>query len=131
MAEAPISGQWSPKSRGRPRPTLSRVRKDYRQRTSGDRLFRGARDLSGFAVRAASADRNTRPIRCDGPRRRWRRFRTGRGDSPRHRRALVRSDEDLRPTLKRAQLLTRDARVKERKKVGLKRARKAPQYTKR
>jgi len=46
-------------------------------------------------------------------------------------RALVRSDEDLRPTLKRAQLLTRDARVKERKKVGLKRARKAPQYTKR
>jgi small subunit ribosomal protein S9 len=46
-------------------------------------------------------------------------------------RALLRSDEDLRPTLKRAQLLTRDARVKERKKVGLKRARKAPQYTKR
>ncbi len=46
-------------------------------------------------------------------------------------RALVRSDEDLRPPLKRAQMLTRDARVKERKKVGLKRARKAPQYTKR
>lgn len=46
-------------------------------------------------------------------------------------RALIRADEDLRPTLKRAGLLTRDARVKERKKVGLKRARKAPQYTKR
>ncbi|HEX2280854.1 MAG TPA: 30S ribosomal protein S9, partial [Thermomicrobiales bacterium] len=46
-------------------------------------------------------------------------------------RALVRSEEDLRPPLKRAQMLTRDARVKERKKVGLKRARKAPQYTKR
>jgi small subunit ribosomal protein S9 len=46
-------------------------------------------------------------------------------------RALARSDEELRPVLKRAQLLTRDARVKERKKVGLKRARKAPQYTKR
>jgi small subunit ribosomal protein S9 len=46
-------------------------------------------------------------------------------------RALVRSDEDLRPVLKAARLLTRDARVKERKKVGLKRARKAPQYTKR
>jgi small subunit ribosomal protein S9 len=46
-------------------------------------------------------------------------------------RALVRSDEELRPVLKRAGLLTRDARVKERKKVGLKRARKAPQYTKR
>ncbi|MBA2597076.1 MAG: 30S ribosomal protein S9 [Chloroflexota bacterium] len=46
-------------------------------------------------------------------------------------RALIRFDEDLRPVLKRARLLTRDARVKERKKVGLKRARKAPQYTKR
>lgn len=46
-------------------------------------------------------------------------------------RALLRFDEELRPTLKRAKLLTRDARVKERKKVGLKRARKAPQYTKR
>jgi small subunit ribosomal protein S9 len=46
-------------------------------------------------------------------------------------RALVRSDADLRPVLKAARLLTRDARVKERKKVGLKRARKAPQYTKR
>lgn len=46
-------------------------------------------------------------------------------------RALARSDEELRPVLKREHLLTRDARVKERKKVGLKRARKAPQYTKR
>ncbi len=46
-------------------------------------------------------------------------------------RALTKFDEELRPTLKRARLLTRDARVKERKKVGLKRARKAPQYTKR
>ncbi len=46
-------------------------------------------------------------------------------------RALVRSDEELRATLKKERLLTRDARVKERKKVGLKRARKAPQYTKR
>lgn len=46
-------------------------------------------------------------------------------------RALIKFDGDLRPALKRAKLLTRDARVKERKKVGLKRARKAPQYTKR
>ena len=46
-------------------------------------------------------------------------------------RALVRSDEELRGVLKRAKMLTRDARAKERKKVGLKRARKAPQYTKR
>ena len=46
-------------------------------------------------------------------------------------RALVQFDPELRPVLRRAGLLTRDARVKERKKVGLKRARKAPQYTKR
>lgn len=46
-------------------------------------------------------------------------------------RALLKFDGELRPSLKRAHLLTRDARVKERKKVGLKRARKAPQYTKR
>ncbi|MBX3071763.1 MAG: 30S ribosomal protein S9 [Thermomicrobiales bacterium] len=46
-------------------------------------------------------------------------------------RALAKSDDELRPALKQAGFLTRDARVKERKKVGLKRARKAPQYTKR
>jgi small subunit ribosomal protein S9 len=46
-------------------------------------------------------------------------------------RALTVADSELRPLLKRAGLLTRDARVKERKKPGLKRARKAPQYTKR
>jgi len=46
-------------------------------------------------------------------------------------RALLRFDAELRPALKGAKLLTRDARIKERKKVGLKRARKAPQYTKR
>ncbi len=46
-------------------------------------------------------------------------------------RALVRADESLKPILKQNGLLTRDARIKERKKVGLKRARKAPQYTKR
>ncbi len=46
-------------------------------------------------------------------------------------RALCVADENLRPVLKRNGLLTRDARAKERKKYGLKRARKAPQYTKR
>jgi small subunit ribosomal protein S9 len=46
-------------------------------------------------------------------------------------RALTVSDEGTKPALKRQKLLTRDSRMKERKKVGLKRARKAPQYTKR
>ena len=46
-------------------------------------------------------------------------------------RALLKLDPDLRPTMRDNELLTRDARVKERKKPGLKRARKAPTYTKR
>ncbi len=46
-------------------------------------------------------------------------------------RALVELDGELRPQLKKAGLLTRDAREKERRKYGLKKARKAPQYSKR
>lgn len=46
-------------------------------------------------------------------------------------RALLKLDPDLKPQLKAEDLLTRDPRVKERKKPGLKRARKAPTYTKR
>ena len=46
-------------------------------------------------------------------------------------RALVSEDESVRTALRAEGLLTRDARVKERKKPGLKRARKAPTYTKR
>ncbi len=46
-------------------------------------------------------------------------------------RALVRTDESLKPLLRQNGLLTRDSRAKERKKAGLRRARKAPQYTKR
>jgi small subunit ribosomal protein S9 len=46
-------------------------------------------------------------------------------------RALIEINPDDRPQLKRAGFLTRDARVKERKKYGLKKARKAPQYSKR
>ena len=46
-------------------------------------------------------------------------------------RAVLKMDPDTKPTLRQHDLLTRDARVKERKKPGLKRARKAPTYTKR
>ncbi|NLM22237.1 MAG: 30S ribosomal protein S9 [Peptococcaceae bacterium] len=46
-------------------------------------------------------------------------------------RALLKADESLRPALKRAGFLTRDPRMKERKKYGLKKARKAPQFSKR
>ncbi len=58
---------------------------------------------------------------------------TGQSEAIRHgvARALVRADEEYKPALRRAGYLTRDPRMKERKKYGLKRARKAPQYTKR
>jgi small subunit ribosomal protein S9 len=46
-------------------------------------------------------------------------------------RALLRYDETLRPSLRKAGLLTRDAREVERKKVGLRKARRATQYSKR
>ncbi|CAN5674582.1 hypothetical protein BH18ACT15_BH18ACT15_00590 [soil metagenome] len=58
---------------------------------------------------------------------------SGQAGSLRHAiaRALLEVDEELRPALKKAGFLTRDAREKERRKYGLKKARKAPQYSKR
>jgi len=46
-------------------------------------------------------------------------------------RALIQADPNLRPALKKAGFLTRDPRMKERKKYGLKKARRAPQFSKR
>ena len=58
---------------------------------------------------------------------------TGQAGAIRHglARALVQSNEELRPLLKKAGFLTRDPRMKERKKYGLKGARRAPQFSKR
>jgi small subunit ribosomal protein S9 len=58
---------------------------------------------------------------------------TGQAGALRHgiARALIEMDDSLRGTLKREGFLTRDAREKERRKYGLKKARKAPQYSKR
>ena len=58
---------------------------------------------------------------------------TGQSDAISHgiSRALLKADEKFKQVLRQNGLLTRDSRVKERKKPGLKRARKAPQYTKR
>ncbi|WP_342753123.1 30S ribosomal protein S9 [Shouchella clausii] len=58
---------------------------------------------------------------------------TGQAGAIRHgiARALLEADPEYRSTLKRAGLLTRDARMKERKKYGLKGARRAPQFSKR
>lgn len=58
---------------------------------------------------------------------------TGQAGAIRHgiSRALLKADLDLRPALKKEGFLTRDARMKERKKYGLKAARRAPQFSKR
>ena len=58
---------------------------------------------------------------------------TGQAGAIRHgvSRALLKADEEYRPALKKAGFLTRDPRMKERKKYGLKAARRAPQFSKR
>ncbi|BAK81752.1 30S ribosomal protein S9 [Candidatus Arthromitus sp. SFB-rat-Yit] len=58
---------------------------------------------------------------------------TGQAGAIRHgiSRALLKVDENLRPILKKEGFLTRDSRMKERKKYGLKKARRAPQFSKR
>lgn len=58
---------------------------------------------------------------------------TGQAGAIRHgiSRALLEVDKEMRPQLKKAGFLTRDPRMKERKKYGLKKARKAPQFSKR
>lgn len=58
---------------------------------------------------------------------------TGQAGAIRHgiTRALVKADENLKPELKKAGFVTRDPRMKERKKYGLKKARRAPQFSKR
>ena len=58
---------------------------------------------------------------------------TGQAGAIRHgiSRALLKADENLRGVLKKAGFLTRDPRMKERKKYGLKKARRAPQFSKR
>ena len=58
---------------------------------------------------------------------------TGQAGAIRHgiSRALVLADEETKPSLKKAGFLTRDPRAKERKKYGLKKARRAPQFSKR
>ena len=56
---------------------------------------------------------------------------TGQAGAIRHgiARALIKADEELRPAVKKAGFLTRDPRMKERKKYGLKAARRAPQFS--
>ena len=58
-------------------------------------------------------------------------YRTGRSNPSRYFKSTSEADADYRPVLKKSRLLTRDPRMKERKKYGLKAARRAPQFSKR
>ena len=105
----------------------------------GDTWFNG-RTIEDYFPRAraphvrarAAPDRRSRgDLRHPGPRARRRSERTGRRRSSRHRPRARRGRPELRIPLKRAGFLTRDARIVERKKAGLHKARKAPQFSKR
>ncbi len=111
------------------------------------RLYDGAgafhlngRTLDGYFAGAARRLRVLEPLRAAGLEGRYDVHAkleggglTGQADALRLgiARALVETNPELRTTLKRAGLLTRDDRVVERKKYGLRKARRAPQYTKR
>jgi small subunit ribosomal protein S9 len=90
------------------------------------RLAHRTAALAPFKIAGAEGTYNLR-VRVEGG------GLTGQADAIRHglARALVEANPDLRIPLKRAGFLTRDARIVERKKAGLHKARKAPQFSKR
>ncbi|MGI8486186.1 MAG: 30S ribosomal protein S9 [Thermomicrobiales bacterium] len=136
MSEAPAAGRYF-YAVGRRKTAIARVRLYPGEGTitvngKTSREYFGGRDLHQDTILA--------PLRLTGTVERFNIVASvvgggvsGQAGAVRHgiARALTRFDEELRGILKPAKLLTRDAREKERKKVGLKRARKAPQYTKR
>lgn len=123
---------------GRRKCATARVRL-YTGEAVGQFVVNG-KPVEDYFPRVGDLERITEPLELSGVRERF--FvsavvrgggSSGQADAVRHglARALLKLDPDLRPMLRKGGYLTRDARVKERKKPGLKRARKAPQYTKR
>ncbi|GAB4191161.1 MAG: 30S ribosomal protein S9 [Roseiflexaceae bacterium] len=107
---------------------------------SGDFVVNGKKPLEYFGARELLHTEIARPLELTGNAGNFNvlvRVRggglAGQAGAVRHgvARALLDMDAELRAVLRKAGLLTRDARMKERKKAGLKRARKRPQYTKR
>jgi small subunit ribosomal protein S9 len=107
---------------------------------SGEFVVNGKQIVEYFGARELFAKEVTRPLELTGNAASYNVLVKVRGGgvagqvgAVRHgiARALLDANADLRPVLKKAGLLTRDPRMKERKKPGLKRARKRPQYTKR
>jgi small subunit ribosomal protein S9 len=108
----PGSGQFS---------LNGRVLEDYFPRLTHQAVVRQPLEVAGYADRVDVRAR----IHGGGI--------SGQADAVRHgiAKALIEADPALRSELKRRQLLTRDPRVKERRKAGLKKARKRPQFSKR
>lgn len=136
MSEAPAAGRYF-YAVGRRKTAIARVRLYPGE---GTITVNGKTSREYFGGRDLHQDTILEPLRITGTVERFNIVASvvgggvsGQAGAVRHgiARALTRFDEELRGILKPAKLLTRDAREKERKKVGLKRARKAPQYTKR
>ena len=136
MSEAPAAGRYF-YAVGRRKTAIARVRLYPGE---GTITVNGKTSREYFGGRDLHQDTILEPLRVTGTVERFNIVASvvgggvsGQAGAVRHgiARALTRFDEELRGILKPAKLLTRDAREKERKKVGLKRARKAPQYTKR
>ena len=103
----------------------------HHQRQRVRRLLSDGYGPHGRESSRSGSPATTRPTTSTRPARRWHRAARPARCAMAIARALVEIDEEMRPALKKAGLLTRDSRAKESKKYGLKKARKAPQYTKR
>jgi len=121
---------------GRRKESVARVR----LKPGSGKFFLNGRDIEDYFPRPILRMIVTEPLRLTNTADVWDVYATlegggmsGQAGALRHgiARALIEADPTLRGDLKRKGLLTRDAREKERRKYGLKKARKAPQYSKR
>ena len=125
---------------GRRKQAVARVRLRTREEEGNGKIIVNGRDIADYFPSDTHRMVLTEPLRVTETEERFDIDATMNGGGPSGQagalrlgiaRALVEVDEELRPTLKQAGFLTRDAREKESKKYGLKKARKAPQYSKR
>jgi len=125
---------------GRRKQAVARVRLRQREEEGNGTIVVNGRDIADYFPSDTHRMVLTEPLRLTETEERYDIDATMDGGGPSGQagalrlgiaRALVELDEELRPALKQAGFLTRDAREKESKKYGLKKARKAPQYSKR
>jgi small subunit ribosomal protein S9 len=125
---------------GRRKQAIARVRFRTRDEEGNGTITVNGRDIADYFPSDTHRMILTEPLRLTETEERYNIDATMNGGGPTGQagalrlgiaRALVELDEEMRPALKAAGFLTRDAREKESKKYGLKKARKAPQYSKR